>query len=209
MERASSYFRLARGYAARPGLPPTIFITCGLTGSGKSYLARELSRDLGLEIASSDVVRKELAGLRPTDRPKEGYGEGIYANRFSLLTYDELERRARAALSGGRSIIVDATFRRRAERDRFAALAREVGAQFVILHSICPEAIIRRRLDARAENRCEPSDGTWEVYLRQKDEFAPPSAREGTLLGIDTSGTALAMVNAVIDGLELNPCGKS
>lgn len=207
--RASRYFRLARGYTVRPGLPPTLFITCGLTGSGKSRLARELSLDLGLEIVSSDVVRKELAGLRPTDRPSEGYGTGIYTDRASVRTYGELERRARAALGGGHSIIVDATFRRRADRARFGTLARNAGTPFVILHAVCPEPTIRRRLDSRQKDRNEPSDGTWEVYLRQKDGFDPPSDREGTLLRIDTSGAASAMVDAVLHGLELLLCGKS
>ncbi|AAR34805.1 AAA family ATPase [Geobacter sulfurreducens] len=207
--RASRYFRLARGYAVRQGLPPTLFITCGLTGTGKSRLSRELSLDLGLEIASSDVVRKELAGLRSTERPDQDYGAGIYTDRFSLLTYGELERRARVALEGGRSIVVDATFRRRADRERFGALARDAGATFVILHAVCPEPTIRSRLNSRQKDRSEPSDGTWEVYLRQKDEFDPPSDQEGNLLCIDTSDTASAMVDKVLHGLELLPCGKS
>ncbi|MRR39042.1 kinase, partial [bacterium] len=164
-ERAQRYFRLARGYIARRSLPPSLILTCGLTGTGKSFMARELAFDLGLEIVSSDVIRKELTGLSPTVHCEDRYGEGIYANAYTARTYGELLERAEAALAARRSVIVDATFRRRIDRDNFRQLAARHAARFHLLHATCPEETVRQRLKARALRAGEVSDGRWEIYL--------------------------------------------
>jgi hypothetical protein len=63
---------------------------CGVTASGKSTVAARVAEASGFPVLSSDRVRKELAGLVPTERgPAERYGEA--ANR---RTYDELAKRA-------------------------------------------------------------------------------------------------------------------
>ena len=73
-ELATAYFRLARGYLLRSKLPPTLFITCGLMGSGKSTIARLLARELGLVWLRSDRTRKELAVIPATPGVTEGFG---------------------------------------------------------------------------------------------------------------------------------------
>src|SRR5512137_2484814 len=62
-QRATRYFRLARGYIERRRLPPCLYITCGLMGAGKSSLADQLSFELGFPCFRSDTVRKQIAGL--------------------------------------------------------------------------------------------------------------------------------------------------
>ncbi|MBC8017349.1 MAG: kinase, partial [Verrucomicrobia bacterium] len=61
--RAIRYFRLARGYIERRRLKPTLFITCGLMGTGKSTLTSQLAFELGVASCNSDVVRKQMAGI--------------------------------------------------------------------------------------------------------------------------------------------------
>lgn len=68
-DKARRYFRLARGYVIRQGRPPTLIITCGMMGSGKSAIASALAFEMGMEITSSDAVRKELANI---PRNKQG-----------------------------------------------------------------------------------------------------------------------------------------
>ena len=206
-ERASRYFRLARGYIVRGTLPKTLIITCGPTGSGKSFAAREISRELGLEIISSDVIRKELAGLSPRDRRSESFGEGIYCAAATARTYAELLNRAEERLAAGRGVIVDATLRHTADRAPFRQLAARHGARFHIIHAICPEELLRQRLEARRRDPAEPSDGRWEVYLHQRDDFEPPTAGEGNLLTVDTSGTAAEIADALLEGMGILPCG--
>jgi predicted kinase len=92
--------------------PSTILVVCGLSGTGKSTLARELERLLGAPVLSSDAVRKRLAGLAEDERA----GEEHYTTEFTRRTYEELGRLAR---EHGRTVIVDATFREASDRDAF------------------------------------------------------------------------------------------
>lgn len=206
-ERARRYFRLARGYIARRTLPLSLILTCGLTGTGKSFMARELAFDLGLEIVSSDVVRKELTGLAPTERRRDRYAEGIYSDATTTRTYQELHRQAETALAQGRSIIVDATFRRRADRETFRQLAARHGARFQLLHAICPEETIRQRLDAREKRGDEVSDGRWDIYLLQKGKFDVPADDEAGITRVDTSKPVTELLETLLDAMGILPCG--
>ncbi|MRR33590.1 kinase [bacterium] len=186
-ERAARHFRLARGYILRRRLKPGLAVFCGLMGAGKSTLARELSFQLGLELVSSDVLRKELAGLSSTARRRDGYNEGLYSVASTIATYDEMYRRAETALRAGRGIVIDASFSRRSERLRFAALARATGVPFALIHAVCTEDVVKRRLESRAEDPYEPSDGRWELLSLQRRDFEPLSPPEDSWVEMDTS----------------------
>lgn len=206
-ERSRRYFRLARGYIARQAFPPSLILTCGLTGTGKSYTARELAFDLGLEIVSSDVVRKELTGSAPEEHHWDRYGEGIYTESVTARTYGELLKRAETALDAGRSIIVDATFRRRTDRDLFRQLAGRHGSRFHLLYAVCPEEAVRQRLETRRNQCDEPSDGRWDIYLLQKEEFEAPADDESGTIRIDTSKPVTELLETLLDAMGILPCG--
>jgi aminoglycoside phosphotransferase family enzyme/predicted kinase len=201
-DKAVRYFRLARGYVIRQWWPPAIIITCGMMGSGKSAIASALGLELGMAIASSDAVRKELAGI-PRDRHcLDEYDKGIYTATFTEATYRELQKRAEEALQSGRSIIVDATFRRKEERTRFANLAARHNAPFHIVHTVCPERVVKHRLDERSRKPGEISDGRWELFNRQKNEFEPPGEDEVNLISIDTSRPIYDNIDDILHGME-------
>jgi hypothetical protein len=201
--KAVRYFRLARGYILRQKLPQTLFITCGLMGSGKTALTREFAFELGLENASSDAVRKEIAAIPPQEHRRDDYGRGIYSQSFNEATYSALLDRGEEALRNGRSVIIDATFRRRSDRSSFRTLAEQYKAPFVILRTECPERIIRQRLDARAGNEGEISDGRQELLHRQQDEFESPGENEGMLIVADCSHPVMDAVDEVLKGMGL------
>jgi len=104
-EKAISYFRLARGYILRQRLSPALVVVCGLSGSGKSTIAAALARELGLELLSSDRIRKELAGVPLQQHSLDKYGSGLYAPAASEATYRELLARADSALAAGQGVI--------------------------------------------------------------------------------------------------------
>ena len=201
--KAIRYFRLARGYILRQTLQPTLFITCGLMGSGKTALARELAFELGVETASSDTVRKEIAAIPPQEHRKDDYGAGIYGQSFNEATYSALLNRGEKALKKGRSVVIDATFRRKSDRSSFRALAEQYKVPFVIIRTECPETIIRQRLEARAVNEEEISDGRWELFHRQRDEFETPDEEEGMLIVADCSRPLVDAVDEVLKGMRL------
>ena len=192
-ERARRFFRLAHGYVLRERLALTLFLTCGLTGCGKSTLAAELAFQLGLTHLSSDLVRKGLAGLAPTDR-----GAAIYDNAWNQSTYEQLLLLAKQQLAAGRSVVVDATFRDQQERRRFREAAAALGAETVTLLLDCPEELVRTRLEQRQLDGTAVSDGTWQVYLRQAAGFVPPDEGEGRLVRLDAGLSPPQQVAALL-----------
>jgi len=200
---ATRYFRLARGYCLRGRLAPALIITCGLMGSGKSSLARELSRELGLWYCSSDLTRKTLAGRAPTERESEGYDQGIYTLASSRATYQALLEGARRVLETGRSVVVDATFRRAEDRETFRTLAKLLGGLFFLVHLRCNEQVTRERLEARSREPGEISDGRSEHLPRQTAEFEAPEP--GEAISVDSSRPLFEEVDLVLRKMGLLP----
>lgn len=203
-DKARRYFRLARGYVVRQHLPLCLIITCGLMGSGKSAVAAELSRELGLQTVSSDAVRKEITATPRTEHRLDDYGTGIYTPAVTDATYRELLARSERALQEGRSVLVDATSRRKEDRTRFRELAATFSVPFYILYTSCPERLAEERLDARLRIPGEISDGRRELYHRQKNEFEPPTENEGILIILDTSRPIHDSIDTILQAMGID-----
>ena len=97
---AQGYFRLA-GELIAP-LRPTLIAIGGLSGTGKSVLARTLAGDVqpapGAVLLRSDVERKMLFGARETERlPPEAYSA-----RATEKVYASLGEKAHRIIAAGR-----------------------------------------------------------------------------------------------------------
>ncbi len=206
-ESARRHFRLARGIILREKLPQTLFITCGLSGSGKSAVAGELAFQLGTELLSSDLLRKRLAGIPATTRGDGDGSDSIYGPSFTRRTYDTLRELAGDILEEGASVVVDATFRDPRERKLFRDLARISGVRFMILYLRCSQKLLLERLLAREGRRDLISDARTEQYLRQKNEFRPPKIVPGEVMVVDTAETLLHTVDVLLTSLGVLPCG--
>jgi hypothetical protein len=204
-DSARRYFRLARGYIARRNLTPCLVVFSGLMGAGKSTLARELAFELGLDLLSSDRLRKELAGLSKTSHCHNDYNQGLYSLDFTGKTYREMFRRAEDALGAGRSVILDASFSRFADRSGAVALARRTGVRFTLFHALCPDEVIQKRLEVRADDAGEVSDGRWELFFQQKNDFEPLVASLESWDDIDTSlpvAESIIRIVRIVEGRE-------
>lgn len=171
-ENASGFFHLARAYAETL-YPPTLFLTCGLMGSGKSSLAGGLAGRLDLLTLSTDEVRKELAGLPPTESRHVPFGEDIYSGRFTQLTYNELHARAEDALKKGRSVILDGSYIDPSRRGEALRVAGRSGSRPIVLYREASEELLRERLRRRA-GKTTVTDGREEILTDQIRAFAPP-----------------------------------
>jgi uncharacterized protein len=160
--RQSSHIRLAVRHARPP--TPLLVLMHGLSGSGKSYLARRLAPLLPAAWIRSDLERKRLHGLDPDVAAPAGIGKGLYDEASSERTYARLEEIAGTALGAGFSVIVDAAFLDSERRDRFTALAIEYGARPVVLACVAPPEVLRERIVAR---RGDPSDAGLDVLEEQ------------------------------------------
>ena len=165
-EEAAAGFALAEAVSHPPWEEPRVIAVAGQVASGKSTVAEAIGRRLGYPIVGSDATRKSLAGLRLRDRG----GAALYSEAFSRRTFRELFRRARAVLRSGRGVILDATFRSRALRNRARRLA--AGLPFFLVEAWCDDATTRRRLRAR-ERGPSISDARVSQWKLLKDRFDP------------------------------------
>lgn len=146
---------------------PRLLITHGLSGSGKSYLSQRLLERAGAIRLRSDVERKRLFGLRALDDSSARPGEGLYAANASQRTYERLLALAAISLEAGFPTIVDATFLNARDRDAFRQAAQERRLPFAILHCRADPALLRERVAARHQGRCDASDADLAVLERQ------------------------------------------
>ena len=174
---------------------PALLVTCGLSGSGKTWLARRLATRIEALHLRSDVERKRLAGLAAHEDSRSPPDAGIYTAEFNERTYQRLQDCAAATLAAGEPAIVDAAFLRRHERQRFLALARQLGVPFGIAHCRAPDAILQERVQARAAARNDASEAGLDVLARQPsywEEFGGDERRH--VVDVDTSVPAAVSV---------------
>jgi uncharacterized protein len=169
VETAAGYFDLA-GFYARPR--PALFVTVGVTGTGKSTMSYALARHTGAIVLSSDVIRKGLADIPVTEHRFDVFGSGIYTQEFSRRTYDRMFALAADYLASGRSVVLDATFIRKADRVRAADVAIRHDADLLVMECRLSDESIRQWL-ARRSRTGSASDGREEILEPQMRAFEP------------------------------------
>lgn len=187
---------------------PTLYIMCGLSGSGKSWLSERLAPQLGAVRIRSDLERKRLADVSPRAAPDGGYDQGLYGPDMSSRTYARLLDCARSCLEGGIDVIVDAAFLKAADRQSFHRFASGSGFQFLILECEADPAVLVGRIETRIRQGTDPSDADIEVLARQLStreslgtEERPYAVRIDTAQSVDYQ-SALAQIQ---DRLSLTP----
>lgn len=197
---AEHYLALARQYMR--GSQPMLLITHGYSGSGKSTLTQALVEASGAIRIRSDVERKRLAGQRTggehpcehpvADRRMAGAGAcaaiaataptstplALYGIDMTAATYERLLELARLVLQSGRSVILDATFLRQADRSAARRLAMDLGIACVLLDFDVPVATLRERLHLRTWQGTDASDADVAVLERQLKLAEPLTAAE-------------------------------
>jgi aminoglycoside phosphotransferase family enzyme/predicted kinase len=164
MLAARSYFALARQLISLS--PPTLVAIGGLSGTGKTILARALADVIepppGAVILRSDVTRKQYFQARETQRlPASAYQPEVTA-----IIYQTLTERAERILSQGYSVILDAVFAKPVERFTIADIARTLNLPFVGLFLVSDLATRMGRVGQRAG---DASDATLEFVKHQEN----------------------------------------
>jgi adenylylsulfate kinase len=142
----------------------------GLSGSGKSAIARELAARLharGLEpaVLESDALRTQLTPYPRYDAPERDFFYGTLARVAALV------------VEAGRPAIVDATANRRAYRDR----ARAAIARFAEVFVDTPLEVCQARDTKGLYRRAREEDGLNLPGLRAP--YEPPAAPEVAVRG--------------------------
>jgi aminoglycoside phosphotransferase family enzyme/predicted kinase len=158
---ARTYFRLA-GTLIAPA-PPRLVAIGGLSGTGKSVLARALAPDLapppGAVVLRSDAERKARFGIGESERlPPDAYAPEVGAQVYAALA-----EKARRIIATGHSAIVDAVFARPHERAGVRAAA--AGAPF---RGLFLAADLTTRLARVGERKLDASDADAAVARAQE-----------------------------------------
>ena len=158
--------------------PPQLVVTLGVSGSGKSWMAKRLLQSCGMIRLRSDVERKRLFELAADADSGSSLAGGIYSDGATEKTYTHLLDTARIVLEYGYPVIVDATFIEKVRRDAFRQLAGDMNVPFRLLYCLADEKVLRQRIQARNAKGEDPSEAGLEVLSRQMKSFEPPGADE-------------------------------
>ncbi|MBR5129763.1 MAG: AAA family ATPase [Alphaproteobacteria bacterium] len=161
--QTQKYFKLACHFLINSS---PILIACGgLSGSGKSRVAREIggliSPSPGAVILRDDVVKKQITGLAPRQR----FNKTIDTPAFEKVVYEVLRQQASCALQTGSTVIVDALFHNENERLAIQALADSLNIPFIGLWMDAPLNVRKQRLQKRKNT---PSDNRKEKELESQ-----------------------------------------
>lgn len=179
MSETKNYIMLAERLTSPP--KPRLIITHGLSGCGKTTASTPLLLNdvKGSTIRlRSDVERKRMFGLAATAKSNSTLDEGIYTKEAHQRTYQLLHELVQGLLAAGWSVIVDAAFLKRAERQVFQTLATQQGAEFHILAPQASPAELRERIVARLKNEHDASEATLAVLEQQMAFLEPLDADE-------------------------------
>lgn len=143
---------------------PQLIVIGGLSGTGKSSLARllggHLGRRPGARVLRSDVFRKRVNGLPPETR----LPARLYTARSNADTYEAMFESADDHLACGTTVILDAVFLNRSEREVAEALAQQARVPFTGIWLEAPEG---DRLARVAGRTSDASDATAAVVREQ------------------------------------------
>ena len=183
--------------------PATIIAIGGLSGSGKSTMARVIAPLVGAVpgavLVRSDEIRKRLWGASPLTR----LDPAAYSQAMSARVYEAAMAEAAAVVAAGHSAIVDAVFARAADRAAVERAARVAGVPFAAVWLDAPERVLVDRVEQRGPDASD-ADGT--VVRMQCAQWAD-DVRWARVDAVADQDTVLARVRAQLQtqmgGLEI------
>ncbi|KSZ58467.1 gluconate kinase [Rhodococcus pyridinivorans KG-16] len=187
-ETATGFVELLEGHLDRGRV--RMVLVGGVSATGKTTLSRTVGAYLGADVLRSDVVRKELAGLQPTDRTGDGTDAGLYAPAHSEATYGELLRRAETALARGRSVVLDATWLSSGQRDAARKVADGAAVDVIEIECRADKGILLQRMVSRSKRGDDASDATPAVLERQLRRRDPWPEAVAIDTGVETVDAA-------------------
>ncbi len=164
-QQALGYLDLAQNWQQQNRA--VLMIMHGLSASGKSTTAAQLAQQYGCFHLRSDIERKRLHGLSAHADSHSSTGAGIYSPGATAQTYQQLYSLAKMLLEGDFPVIVDATFIKQTDRNRFQSLALRLNCPFLIIHCEAQKAELASRLNTRLAQQTDASEATLSVLEQQ------------------------------------------
>ena len=176
---AADYYQQAWAYTQnRSG---KIILMSGLSGAGKTTVAKEIARNINAIHIRSDAIRKHLAGIPLNEKG----GEEIYSAEMSQQTYSKMLELGILLANIGFSVILDGKYDRVALRQKAIATAKDNNLPLKIINCTAPTEVLRDRLDQRSG---DISDATTELLSSQQAKAEDFTEEEKPYVStIDTS----------------------
>lgn len=157
----------------------TVHWLCGLPGSGKTTLARQLAARHNAVLLNHDERMQARHGANPP--------LAIFAPAAAVIS-EELWIEAAGHLAGGRDVVLDWGFWTRASRDEARSRILAMGAFSALYRLNCPDGIARQRTVERSRlggpGVLEINGEAWDSFRDKFESVAPDEAH------IDVSGSA-------------------
>ncbi len=153
----------------QPGTIPTLLLTCGLPGSGKTTLARRLAVERDAQRFTKDEWVRDLGG-------------DLWDEQLRIRLEGKLIELAFELLAAGRSCILDFGLWSREERDALRLRVRKLGVR-VELHYVKVELaeLVRRTAQRYADAPETAPDISAEQLAVWASSFQAPSSAEQRL----------------------------
>ncbi|WP_126322095.1 bifunctional aminoglycoside phosphotransferase/ATP-binding protein [Candidatus Rickettsiella viridis] len=177
-----NFINLAESYT-QP-VKPSLIITHGFAGSGKTTVAKECVTHCGAIQINSDIIRKNLFDIPLHGHSNSGLNSGIYTAEATKETYKKLSDLTEIIIKAGFTTLVDATFLQHSQRTCFYSLAKKMQIPFYILHCQVNNTEIEQRIKRRLNNPNSDSEADLTILIEQKKNNEPLTSleKEHTLL---------------------------
>ncbi len=201
IEELSSYLQLALQTCAQP--PLFLCITRGLSGSGKSLLARAARDELSAIGLRTDVERKRRFKLAVDESSEGPLKDKMYSAETSEWLYEYLATRAAACLENGYPVIIDGTFLKAEQRALCRAVALKCSVPFLILDIRASPATLRARVERRAQGGVDASEADERILAQQLAAYAAIEGCEiADVLSIDADQELTLQIPKILDKMR-------
>ena len=161
-QEAKNYYHLAWKYTQQH--QGKIIIMSGLSGSGKTTVAKYIAEKINGILIRSDAVRKHLGNV---SLDETGNSE-LYSEEMNQKTYERLIKLGEIVAKEGFNLILDAKFDRHQLRKPVMEIAKKDNIFLTILSCYAPVEILSDRLSKR---KGDISDATSDLLQQQKNNI--------------------------------------
>jgi predicted kinase len=122
-----------------------LIVINGLSGTGKSGLARRIANDLGYPCFGNDQLKEVLFDTL-------GWSDLEWSKRLSASSSALLWSDARSMLEAGQSLIVEGAFHAAEDGSRLVGLSEQFRPHIAEIHCYASREVLARRVKERAES---------------------------------------------------------